>query len=115
MTQEDKNRAIRNYLRINGFRPREDKDLKKYIIQLNTRLGKENKKLYITDYGDYLDIKIDEKIKKIPKSKLIYSRVTKEEELNFKKLAEERNTTLAKLIRDLLIKEYENAGTNNNI
>ena len=115
MTIEEKNKAIRTYLIEKGFRPRDDKDLKKYITQLNTRLGKQGKHLYIYETNDEIKVSIEDKKPIIPKNHAMYSRATNEEFEKYNALAKSKNTTLSKLIHELLEKEYQNARTNNNI
>lgn len=115
MTQEEKNNIIRTYLKEQGFRPRKDKDIKNYIRQLNTRLGKQGKKIYIVEYDNDIKIYIEDKQPIVPKNHPIYSRATDEEFEKYNTLAKSRNTTLSKLIHELLEKEYNNARSNNNI
>lgn len=115
MTQEEKDKIIKSYLLEQGFRPREDKDLKKYIVQLNTRLGKQGKHLYIYETNNEIKVSIEDKKPFIAKTHSIFSRATEEEFEKYNNLAKSRNITLSKLIHDLLEKEYENARTNNNI
>lgn len=113
MTIEEKNKAIRTYLVENGFRPREDKNLKKYITQLNTRLGKQGKHLYIYETNDEIKVSIEDKKPFIAKTHSIFSRATEEEFEKYNNLAKSRNTTLSALIHELLEREYN--GSNNNI
>lgn len=108
MNEEIRNQKIREYLREQGFKPRDDKDIKMYIKQLNTRLGKQNKKLYITESGNNFQIEIKEKQPIIRRNKSLYVRVTEAEQLKYEELAKNKNTDLSKLIRDLLDKECTN-------
>jgi len=105
MTQEEKNNIIRTYLREQGFKPRDDKDINMYIRQLNTRLNREKKKLYIEDYGNTFNVYIGDKLPVERRFKALYIKVNDEEESRYKKLAEYKNTDISKLIRNLLEEE----------
>lgn len=105
MTREEKDNIIRTYLKEHGFKPRDDKDIKMYIKQLNTRLGKQGKKIYIVENKDNVEIFIEKKQPIVKRNKALYVRVTETEQQKYEELAKSKNTDLSKLIRDLLDKE----------
>lgn len=108
MTKEEKNKAIIDYLKNHGFKPRENSDMNMYIKQLNTRLGKLGKRIYIEESKDNIHISLEDKKETKVRDKSLFARVTDEEMEKYKKLAEDRHTDLSKLIRDLLDRECNN-------
>lgn len=108
MTQEEKNKIIFDYLKNQGFKPRDNSNLDLYIKQLNTRLGKQGKRIYIEESKDNIHISLEDKKETKVRDKSLFARVTDEEMEKYKKLAEDRHTDLSKLIRDLLDRECDN-------
>lgn len=107
MNKETENK-VRDYLKEQGFKPRDDKDINNYIRQLNTRLGKQGKKLYIEHSNNDIKVYIDEKMPIARKTKFIAIKVTEEEEKKYKELAKNKKINLSKLIRNLLDNEIRN-------
>ena len=108
MTIEEKNKIIIDYLKSKGFKPRENSNIKEYIRQLNTRLSKQGKRIYIEESQDNVSVSIQDKKDTKVRDKSLFARVTEEEMERYKKLAENRHTDLSKLIRDLLDRECDN-------
>lgn len=90
-----------------GFKPRENTDLVKYLKYLKYKLRRNGKDLKIEEKDNHKTIEIVVKGEMVKKDKKLFFRATEEDCEKYKYLIEKRNTNLAKLIRDLLDREYE--------
>lgn len=107
MNKEIENK-VRDYLKEQGFKPRYGKDINNYIRQLNTRLGKQGKKLYVEHNNNDIKVYIGEKRPVARKTKFIAIKVTEDEEKKYKELAKNKKINLSKLVRNLLDNEIRN-------